>query len=168
MDAIWKNSLWSQFGAAIDMLDNAVVACPASSWGEHTGSAFWYVAYHTLFWLDLYLTGAVAGFAPPAPFALEELDPTGLLPPRVYAKEELRAYLAHCRQKCWAIIDALTPEQTARRCQFSWGEVSFAELLLYNMRHVQEHASQLALMLGQTTAATPGWITKAKPLNPAH
>ena len=27
---------------------------------------FWFIAYHTLFWLDLFLTGSSEGFAPPA------------------------------------------------------------------------------------------------------
>lgn len=28
MDMTWKAGLWRQFGAAIDMLDNALRACP--------------------------------------------------------------------------------------------------------------------------------------------
>jgi hypothetical protein len=37
----------------------------------------------------------------------------------------------------------------------------FAELLLYNLRHVQEHASQLNLILGQSTGSAPGWVARA-------
>ena len=33
MDA-WNAALWSQFGAAIDMLENAVRACPEEVWGD--------------------------------------------------------------------------------------------------------------------------------------
>ena len=82
---IWKDIIWSQFGAAIDMLDNALLACPEELWSHHSQpQEFWYIAYHSLFWLDLYLSGSVEGFAPPAPFALEELEPAGLLPERPY------------------------------------------------------------------------------------
>ncbi|HLF29188.1 MAG TPA: DinB family protein [Anaerolineae bacterium] len=171
MDTTWRGIIWSQFGAAIDMLGNAVRACPDELWSEHLWddrsqrpefSEFWYVVYHTLFWLDLYLSGSVEGFAPPAPFTLDELDPAGLLPERGYTKDELQTYLDHGRQKCRAIIEALTDERAGRRCSFSWGEVSFAELLLYNMRHVQEHAAQLNLILGQKTDSAPGWVTQAK------
>jgi uncharacterized damage-inducible protein DinB len=63
---------------------------------------------------------------------------------------------------CYATIEALTDEQAHRRCAFTWGEISFAELLLYNMRHVQEHASQLCLILGQKTDSAPGWVIQAK------
>ena len=125
-------------------------------------SEFWYVAYHTLFWLDLYLSGAVEGFAPPAPFTLDELDPAGLLPDRVYTKDELLAYLDHSRQKCQTTIESLTEERAAQRCKFAWGEVSFAELLLDNMRHVQEHAAQLNLILGQKIASSPRWVARMK------
>ena len=171
MDNTWRTILWQQFGAAIDMLANALNACPAELWqarlwdhpSEPAGfSQFWYIAYHTLFWLDLYLSGAVEGFAPPPPFTLDELDPAGLLPERPYTKAELLAYLDYGRQKCQATIAALTDETAQRPCRFPWGELSFTELLLYNMRHVQEHAAQLNLLLGQKGASAPGWVAKAK------
>ena len=170
MDENWKTSLWQQFGAAIDMLGNAVAACPHDLWrarlwddAELPGAAeFWYVVYHTLFWLDLYLSGAVEGFMPPAPFTLDELDPAGLLPGRPYSRVELQTYLEYCRRKCRATIDALTDEQAACRCGFPWGEVSFAGLLLDNMRHVQEHAAQLNLILGQKAGWSPRWVVQAK------
>jgi uncharacterized damage-inducible protein DinB len=36
--------------------------------------------------------------------------------------------------------------------------LTVAELLLYTMRHVQEHAAQLNMLLGQKTGSTPGWV----------
>jgi hypothetical protein len=163
MDTMWRTIIWQQFGAAIDMLENALLACPDELWSDRSQPLeFWYVAYHTLFWLDLYLSGSVEGFAPPAPFTLDELDPAGLLPERPYTKDELQTYLDHGRQKCQATLEALTDEQAGQRCGFSWGELSFAELLLYNMRHVQEHAAQLNLILGQQIGSAPGWVTRVK------
>ena len=171
VDTFWKTTIWQQFGATIDMLDNALAACPDDLWQSRlwtphpeypASSEFWYLAYHALFWLDLYLSGAVAGFTPPAPFTLGELDPSGVFPKEPYSKEVLRAYLKHGREKCQRTIEALTDEAAKRRCRFPWGEISFAELLLYNMRHIQEHAAQLNLMLGQQVGSAPGWVLKAK------
>jgi hypothetical protein len=171
MDMTWKAIIWNQFGAAIDMLDNALRACPDELWRERLYNErslqpefaeFWYVGYHALFWLDLYLSGAEEGFAPPAPFTLIEQDADGPLPERPYTKDELQAYLDYGRKKCQATIEALTDEVAQRRCRFGWGEVSFAELQLYSMRHVQEHASQLSLMLGQKVGSAPDWVTRAK------
>ena len=78
-----------------------------------------------------------------------EQDEAGPVPERPYTKEELQAYLDHCRKRCQVTIETMTDEGALRRCRFGWGDVSFAELLLYNMRHVQEIAAQLSLVLGQ-------------------
>jgi len=163
MDPAWRTIIWQQFGAAIDMLENALLACPNELWSDRSqGTEFWSIAYHTLFWLDLYLSGSVEGFAPPAPFTLDEMDPAGLFPETPYTKDALQTYLDYGRNKCRVTVQALTDEEARQRCGFSWGEVSFSELLLYNMRHVQEHASQLSLILGQKTDSAPGWVAKAK------
>jgi hypothetical protein len=34
METMVRTVLWQQFGAAIDMLENALLACPASLWRE--------------------------------------------------------------------------------------------------------------------------------------
>lgn len=155
-----RDMLWRQFSIAIDRLDEAIRTCPDDLWEKRLWedepgqwvaagfATFWYQGYHTLFWLDLYLTGAEEGFLPPAPFDLVEMQ-AGETLPRVYTREELLGYLALCRQRCQATIVALTHEEAYRLCKFPWGEVPFAELLLYTMRHVQEHAAQLDMFLGQ-------------------
>ena len=159
MDATWRTVLWQQFGAAIEMLENAVVACPEELWGDRSQQPeFWYLVYHTLFFLDLYLSGTSEGFSPPAPYNLDEMDERGLVPERVYTKEELQAYLRHGREKCRLVIEALTDERARERCRFPWGEMIFAELLLDNMRHVQHHAAQLNLILRQKTDSAPRWV----------
>jgi len=170
MDVMWREALRRQFGAAIDMLENALRACPDSLWSARLWSGdrpelseFWYVGYHTLFWLDLYLSGGIEGFAPPAPFTLDELDPAGLLPERRYTKDELLTYLDHGRRKCRAKIEGLTDERARRPGKVAWGKVSYLELLLDNMRHVQEHAAQLNLLLGQRLGSEASWVSQSKP-----
>jgi hypothetical protein len=167
MDPLWKAILWRQFGAAIDMLENALRACPDELWavrlwgGERPElSEFWYIGYHTLFWLDLYLSGSIERFEPPPPFTLDELDPAGLVPERRYSADELLSYLDHCRRRCRASIETLTDEKARRTGKFAWGEVSYLELLLDNMRHVQEHAAQLNLVLGQRLGSDARWVSQ--------
>ena len=169
MMAIIDNAmLWRQFAVAIDALEDALRACPAELWEAHLWedepeqwvasgfSTYWYLGYHTLFWLDLYLTGAEEGFAPPAPFDLVEME-AGEVLPRTYTREELLGYLAVCRQRCRETVATLTVAEANRICRFPWGEMPFAELMLYTMRHVQEHAAQLHLFLGQQgTRRAPG------------
>ena len=171
MNIPWRTIMWQQFGAAIDTLEDMLRACPADLWRERLWdnptarpefAEFWYRVYHALFWLDLYLTGAEEGFTPPAPFTLIEQNEDGPLPERPYTKDELQTYLVDCRKKCQATIEAMTDEAALRRCRFGWGEVSFAELLLYNMRHVQEIAAQLSLLLGQKGVSVPDSVPTAR------
>ena len=163
MDATWRSSAWLQFGAAIDMLRNAIEACPEPLWSDRDREPqFWYLAYHTLFWLDFYLSESPQGFAPPAPFGLEELDPAGVIPERAYTQAELLAYLDHGRRKCRARIEALTDESAAARWKFGRGDFAVSELLLYNMRHVQHGAGQLNLILRQTANDAPRWVYRAQ------
>lgn len=158
-----RTLLWQQFGAAIDMLENAIVACPDEVWGDRRPNPqYWYLAYHTLFWLDLYLQGPVEGFHPPAPYGLEELDPAGVLPSRVYTKAEMLDYLRACREKCRVAIAGLTAEGAAKPIACHWGAMGYLELLLYNMRHVQHHAAQLNLILRQRIDSAPGWVGVTK------
>jgi hypothetical protein len=165
--------LWRQFGAAIDTLSDALRDCPDELWEKHLWedqpdqwvaagfSAFWYLGYHTLFWLDLYLTGAEEGFIPPAPFDLVEMDADEVLP-RTYSRAELLRYLDHCRRKCRETIGTMSSEQANRLCQFAWGELPFAELQLYCLRHVQEHSAQLHMFLGQQTGKSTSWVSQAQ------
>ncbi|HEX2078427.1 MAG TPA: DinB family protein [Longimicrobium sp.] len=163
MDNRESTALWQQFGAAIDMLENAIVACPDDLWSDRTQlPEFWYVAFHTLFFLDLYLSGSPDGFAPPAPFTLDELDDRGIMPERPYRKDELLPYLEHGREKCRAVIAALTDEKLYASQRWWTREMSGLEVLMYNMRHVQHHAAQLNLILRQQTDSAPRWVARTQ------
>jgi uncharacterized damage-inducible protein DinB len=160
----WKQIIWSQFGASIDMLENAITACPENIWDDGTRgfSSYWYMTFHTLFWLDYYLTAGQKEFAPPEPFTLDEFDPAGIIPERAYTRTELQKYLRYCREKCRDVIKNLTAENARTRCKAGSNEIVFAELLLDNMRHVQHHTAQLNLLLRQKIDDAPLWITKTK------
>jgi hypothetical protein len=166
------------------MLENALVACPASLWKERLWSTpsdhsqpqgfppefpeFWSLTFHVLVWLDLYLSGVPEEeFAPPAPFAQGVLDSVEALPEQPYTKEELHAYLASLRQKCQTTLLRLSDEQARHTVEYPWSEgqrISYLELQLYNLRHVQEHAAQLSLFLGQHAISGEAldWVPWAK------
>ncbi len=114
----------------------------------------------------MYLTGSLEGFAPPAPFTLAEIDPAGVLPERPYTREELHTYLVHLRKKCQTTIAGLSDEKAHQQVDFPWiggKSMSFLELLLYTMRHVQEHAAQLNMFLGQNASdGASDWVPRAK------
>ena len=165
--------LWHQFGAAIDDFEKVLRECPDELWNKQLWhdqpdqwvavgfSTYWYLCYHTLFWLDLYLTGAEEGFVPPEPFELVEMEADEVLP-RMYSRGELLGYLDHCRHRCQETVVNLSTEEAYRVCRFSWGELPFAELLLYTLRHVQEHTAQLNMFLGQQTGKSAKWVARSK------
>lgn len=164
MDTQLKTSVWQQFGAAIDTLDDAISVCPDSLWtaalwpdsDDARYGQIWFLAYHAVYWLDLFLTGSKEGFTPPAPFV------RGRLPETPYTKDDVRAYLKQCRQKSQATIEALTDEKARQICRFEWMEPTFLELQIYSMRHMQEHAAQLAYFLGQNGVSGLDWVAKAR------
>lgn len=163
MDSDSKIALWHQFGASLDMFENAVRTCPEALWGDRSRTPeIWYMAYHTLFFLDYYLSRSPEGFAPPSPFTLGELDPAGVLPDRVYTRAELLDYLQHGREKCRLRIRDLGEAEARRRAGFGSFAGSTHELLLYNMRHVQHHTAQLNLLLRQAVDDAPGWVGRTK------
>jgi hypothetical protein len=171
MSPQWKEILWHQFGAAIETLQNALEACPDELWqrrlwrepeGQPEFAEFWYLAYHTIFWLDYYCSESAEGFKVPPPFTVSELDMDGLLPERVYTKQELQTYLEYAGAKCQAKIESLADENEPQRVRSNWRVKTVAELLLYTMRHVQEHAAQLNMLLGQETDSAPGWVGQVK------
>jgi RimJ/RimL family protein N-acetyltransferase/uncharacterized damage-inducible protein DinB len=163
----WKRAVRTQFGAALESLERATVACPEALWSERRGGAgaFGDMAFHTLFWADYYLSAQPEGFAPPEPFGLEEFDYDGLLPPRVYSKAELGVFLAHVRRKAAARIGAMDETLAATASGFLDSKLTECELLLYNARHVQHHVGQLQLLLRQHGAEPPRWVRASEGLS---
>jgi hypothetical protein len=164
MDTVLKTSVWQQYGAAIDTLDDALTLCPDHLWtvalwkdeDDPRYGQFWYIAYHSLSWTDLFLTGSSQGFLPPPPFI------RGKLPENPYTKADVTNYLKLCRQKGKATIEGLTDETAYRICKFEWMEPTFLELQLYSMRHLQEHAAELNMILGHHGVTGQDWVAKAR------
>lgn len=158
MDKSFNESLWKQFGACIDMLENAIQMCPKELW--NTEEKFWYSSYHCLFFLDYYLTTDPATYISPRPFTNSEFE--GKLPERVYTKDELLMYLKASKEKCHKLLLGMTEEVAARRWVNQYRNYSMFEMLLYNMRHVQHHSAQLNKFLRQNMNDAPSWVMQTK------
>jgi len=160
MEKLTQESLWNQFGASLDMLENAIRYCPQEHWD--TEKEFWYNAYHCLFFTDYYLTLEPSTFAPPTPFTFSEFEDA--MPERTYSQAELLNYVEYCREKCHALLSNLTHELAATRWINVSGTMDYSliELMLYNMRHVQHHAAQLNLILRQEINDAPDWVSRAR------
>lgn len=170
MSPEWKTILWHQFGAAIKTLENALSGCPDALWqaqlwhdakSRPVFAEFWYITYHTIFWIDFYVSDSAETYAPPPPFTHSETDFDENPPQRVYTKQELQTYLDYARAKCRAKIESITDENEPQRIRENWRVKTVAELMIYTTRHVQEHAAQLNMLLGQKAGSAPGWVGQA-------
>ena len=154
-----KQHLWRQFGASIDMFRSAVTACPDDMLVSNR--QFFIMVYHTLFFLDYYLTNPPDDFAPLLP-----LDKVKDVPARQYSKDELLEYVQCCREKCRAVINGLTEDLSERWIENAPSRrprnYAMVELLMYNMRHVQHHTAQLNMMLRREIDFAPDWVSYAK------
>ena len=178
-----RTSLTHLYGDAFDQLEEVLRACPDERWstsvwvvrpddrhvlpivrglGEefpeserlHLYSAFWVVAFHVLFWADHYLAGGLGEPAPPAPFSADDQRPHSL-PQREYTREELLGYLEHCRTKAAGVLATLDDDAFQRPARIGR---PFGDLLLNNLLQMNEHATQLALILNREAGwSDPRW-----------
>ena len=143
-----KQILTGQFEAALCMMNDCVEHCPPEHWDGKIGKyAFWHVAYHTLCFVDLYLTPNEEAFQ------LRDLHPQGWrelddeYPSRRFEQPEIARYLAICRQKAVGTIASETRASLEGPSGHSRRQFSRGELHLYNLRHVQHHVGQLSAFL---------------------
>jgi hypothetical protein len=158
-----KSIVISQMEATLAMLKQCAAACPSEHWkGKIANDSFRFVAYHALFYTDLYLSMSESAFQ------LRELhrrggDERGEAASPGLSKEETLGYVPIVRQKLLDILGAETEESLAGPSGFSWRKTTRAELHVYNIRHAQHHVGQLSAYLRRVekTLTDPkalGWI----------
>jgi len=145
-----ERAVVSQTRAALAMLRATIEACPLSVWNrENDRNRFWAVAYHTVFYAHLYLSPTEEEFAPferaadgRAGFGRTDLgDWSQLDADDVYAKADVLAYCDHVDGRVANLV-ASTP--FGAPSGFHWLPFTKGEAHLYNLRHIQHHAGQLA------------------------
>jgi uncharacterized damage-inducible protein DinB len=153
-----KQALHQQYDAAITMLENAVKACPEWLWDNNDkGPAFWQVLYHTTYYLDLYFSefDETLSTSPKHDGTAHRLE---TVPERTRSKVELLELLSGARLKCLSVLDALNQTYLERSTPFEWQSFNRANLVLDNLRHVQHHVGQLALLLRREANLDLEWI----------
>jgi hypothetical protein len=153
-----QDSLKSQYHASLEMLKQAVLKCPDALWEDPTyKNEFWNIAYHTLFYVHLYLSPSEKGFIPWAKNKPGYSDLTKGKEP--YSKEEVLAYAAIVTEQVEQQVSTLDPDAAS---EFWWLPFSKLELQLYNIRHLQQHVGELCERLGVTADIDVEWVGKGK------
>jgi hypothetical protein len=142
-----RQVLTSQYEASLAMLNQCIGACPPEHWEDKIAqSTFRWVAYHTLFFTDLYLSPNEHAFQ------LRDLHHRGgderepIACPGL-SKDDTLAYVPICREKMRATVAAETAESLAGPSGFSWYKINRGEMHLVNIRHIQHHTGQLSAFL---------------------
>jgi hypothetical protein len=149
-----KTILTCQFEAALCMMDQCIRACPPEHWeGKIANGTFRWVAYHTLFFVDLYFSPGDEDA-----FVLRDLHQRGgderedVVTPGL-SKEETLTYVQICRQKMRETLAAETAESLQGPSGFACRKITRGELHVYNLRHVQHHTGQLSAYLRRVDPA---------------
>jgi len=177
MIELFRDSLWKNFAAMIDMLRDIITLCPEELWKKE--KKIYYMVYHTSIFLDYYLTSPVKDFHPGLPFTIGDPEnlPEGaiddVIPDNFYSKKELLAYISSIRAKCKKLVIETPVEIFGQRwikddeinmhglCPSVVINYTLLDILLYNFRHVQHHVGQLNLLLRQKANVAAEWISQA-------
>ena len=153
-DAI-RQSVRSQYGAALAMLHTAIAQCPAALWDDPDDkNRFWHVAYHALFYTHLYLAPSLDDFvAWPGHRAGYERMETPPAPP--YSPADLLVFLAECGAHAARLLPTL---DFAAPSGFHWLPMTKLEVQFYTLRHLQTHVGELAERLSQRADIDVGWV----------
>lgn len=164
-----KRVLASQYLATLETLRRAIVACPDDAWDDAGDKTrFWRVAYHTLFFTDLYLSLTEHDFKPWARHFQEHQflgplfwennrEPQTGTP---CTKDEVLEYLGLVERAVVPRLDAVDLDAPSG---FHWLSFSKFEMQVYNIRHVQHHAAQLSIRLRDRAGIAIDWVGTIDP-----
>ena len=152
-----KESIKSQYHAALAMRKGAIEKCPDALWVDTDYvNPFWRVAYHTIIYTYFYLSPTEGDFVPweghkdgmqllgdEAPDA----DP--------YSKADFLAYLDLCLARMESQGDAM---DLLAESGFDWLPFDKLALQLYNIRHIQQHTGKLCERLGAHGEIEVAWV----------
>lgn len=172
MERNFITSLSQNFDGAMDMFKYILELCPDYLWEKQ--DKFYYLSYHTIIFLDYYLSQPVSSFQPllpytitNAPLPVDAID--DVLPDKLYSRAEMLTYLSLIKGKAVSVISPLDIGKFSQRwitdieipvhglCPGVVENYTLLEILFYNLRHLQHHIGQLNLLLRQRAHLAAEW-----------
>jgi len=176
-DEMFADILERQFGAALEMLRNAIAHCPDELWarrGERE-APFWQHAVHLMFYTRLYFFDSMAAVAAAgtggkimkmiglpmkdtsegelhrmaATIGYSGLTEATFVTPRSPARDEVLALLEDTQSTFRSAVEQVRSGGADAPNPMPWMRGTRGELLLYNLRHVHQHLGRLHSMLGR-------------------
>jgi hypothetical protein len=172
---VFAEACGRQYLAGLTMLRNAIEACPDDVWAHHDGTEapFWQHTMHALYYTRLFLQpspvhpdatdnaeSAMAQIgAPMKDWSQDEIqrmnDTMGVLcdkrihPPRTVTRAEMLQRLGAAAQACATAFAEVGEVGAAGANPMPWLTGTRADLLVYNLRHLQHHIGRLHSILGR-------------------
>jgi len=148
-----KQVIQSQYLAALAMLKQVIEQCPETLWYDQNQKfKFWSKAYHTIFFVHLYLQNAEKDFVEWE----KHHDPDGDIP---FTKDEVLEYMAFAEKQ---VADRVPVTDLEAESGFHWYPVNKLELQFINIRHIQQHAGELYECLGTRENIELPWVGYSK------
>jgi hypothetical protein len=156
-----STAIHEQYGAAIEMLESVITKCPEETWDDsHQGPPFWQVAYHTMFYLDWYLSSSREdreSFKPEFDSEFRILDSK---PEASLNREQVLMYLMKIKLKARQRLETVSTEELIRPSIFEWHGSSVLSSLFYNLRHVMLHVGALNFRLLRKGMKLDNWVSQ--------
>lgn len=153
-----KPIIAAQYRASLAMFRQTIELCPDDLWlaGRHD-LPFWRIAYHTLFFTDLYASTEVAAFTPWDRHVkdYESIDPLTSIDSTPYAKDDLLAYTDRLSA---GIAKRVEPYDLSGPSGMPWLPFTKLELQFYNIRHIHHHTGQLSIWLREELGREIDWV----------
>jgi hypothetical protein len=153
--------LKSQYHACLAMLQEAIDNCPSEMWSSvRYVRPCWQIAYHTLYYADLYLRPSEAKFTP---WELHRHEHHRFVGPdeifitlEPFTPLEVTAYLHDLDARVDELVDRL--DLSASESGFPRYQMSKYEHQLVSLRHIQHHLGQLSDRLRQDAGFGVRWV----------
>jgi len=163
---ILSDAIHEQYGAAIAMLEQNLKSCPKEVWDDRTsGSPFWHVAYHVMWFLDWYLSDskkARESFKSKFGEASSHFEDLNKTPEITLTCDQLLDYLSDIKEKAKNRFEDLTSDELIQRSVFEWHGNSVLSSLLYNLRHLMLHIGALNLRLHRKGVKLENWVSNQR------
>jgi hypothetical protein len=158
-----KEIIKKQMMAALATLNQCIENCSDVEWEKPHGDAvFSQVLFHTLFYLDYYLSSKhefklqqfhkenVSIFREYEEFEYKKAE-------QIYTRGEIRTYFNFCYKRIDEYFAKL--EDNDLLAESGHNKMKNMELLIYGIRHIQHHAAQLGLRIQQVTGKELDWVS---------
>jgi hypothetical protein len=150
------------------MFKEAVERCSDELWLDKTHiNAFWQVAYHSLFYVHMYLQPKLEGFKPWAGHQTKVQYQNGIagpskkgsdlpLIPEPYSRAQVLAFLATCEGMIDGVLDSF--DLLEPNSGFPWYSCGKLEHQIISIRHLQHHTAQLGDRLRGAYGSGLSWL----------